>query len=67
MRIHSLLKLALIFGVFILNQNIKAQTNYPNKPVKMIVAAATGGGTDILGRMFAVSYTHLTLPTNREV
>jgi tripartite-type tricarboxylate transporter receptor subunit TctC len=53
MRIHSLLKLALIFGVFILNQNIKAQTNYPNKPVKMIVAAATGGGTDILGRMFA--------------
>jgi tripartite-type tricarboxylate transporter receptor subunit TctC len=53
MRINSLLRLTLIFCVSILNQNIKAQTNYPNKPVKMIVAAATGGGTDILGRMFA--------------
>ena len=30
-----------------------AQNAYPNKPVKVIVAAATGGGTDILGRMFA--------------
>jgi len=31
----------------------QAQSTYPNKPVKIIVAAATGGGTDILGRMFA--------------
>jgi len=31
----------------------QAQSSYPNKPVKIIVAAATGGGTDILGRMFA--------------
>jgi hypothetical protein len=30
-----------------------AQNAYPSKPVKVIVAAATGGGTDILGRMFA--------------
>ena len=28
-----------------------AQNAYPNKPVKVIVAAATGGGTDILGRI----------------
>lgn len=32
---------------------VQAQNAYPNKPVKIIVAAATGGGTDILGRMFA--------------
>jgi tripartite-type tricarboxylate transporter receptor subunit TctC len=30
-----------------------AQNAYPSKPVKVIVAAATGGGTDILGRLFA--------------
>lgn len=26
---------------------------YPNKPIRMIVAAAPGGGTDIVGRLFA--------------
>lgn len=25
--------------------------NYPNKPVKVIIGASAGGGTDILGRL----------------
>jgi tripartite-type tricarboxylate transporter receptor subunit TctC len=53
MRYQSCLSLILIFSDLLFNQSALAQNNYPNKPIKMIVAAATGGGTDILGRMFA--------------
>ena len=31
----------------------QAQTAYPNRAVRLVVAAAPGGGTDILGRMMA--------------
>ena len=41
-------------------QTTFAADPFPNKPLKIIVTAAPGGTT-------AVSYTHLTLPTNREV
>ena len=54
-----------------------AQTSgYPNRPVKMIAPFAPGGPVDAVARVLApklseglgpVSYTHLTLPTNREV
>ncbi len=42
-----------------------AQTGaeYPNKPVRLIVAVAPGGGTDLLARVFAESFTK-TLGTN---
>ena len=38
-----------------------AQAPWPNRPVRVIVGFPPGGSLD------AVSYTHLTLPTNREV
>ena len=38
----------------------QAQT-WPAKPLKIVVPFPAGGTSD------AVSYTHLTLPTNREV
>jgi len=53
MRLHSLLNWTLILCCLTLNKATQAQYAYPNKPVKIIVAAATGGGTDILGRIFA--------------
>ena len=31
-----------------------AQANWPAKPVRLIVAAAPGGGTDVVGRMIAL-------------
>jgi tripartite-type tricarboxylate transporter receptor subunit TctC len=43
------LLLAYLTGI----ESSNAQNTYPSKPVKIIVAAATGGGTDILGRLFA--------------
>jgi tripartite-type tricarboxylate transporter receptor subunit TctC len=30
--------------------NAQAQSNYPNRPIKLIVPYATGGGSDILAR-----------------
>ena len=30
-----------------------AQGNYPDKPIRMIIAFAAGGPTDIVGRMLA--------------
>ena len=32
-----------------------------------IMTTTTGGAATVLGKLEAVSYTHLTLPTNREV
>jgi tripartite-type tricarboxylate transporter receptor subunit TctC len=53
MRLQSFLIWTFILFWLNLAAHTQAQNAYPNKPVKIIVAAATGGGTDILGRMFA--------------
>ncbi|MFZ4473225.1 MAG: tripartite tricarboxylate transporter substrate binding protein, partial [Limnohabitans sp.] len=34
-----------------------AQTTYPTKPVKLMVGAGAGGGTDIIARMLAEKMT----------
>jgi hypothetical protein len=53
MRSKPLIFLILVLPFFALMGHLKAQNAYPSKPVKVIVAAATGGGTDILGRLFS--------------
>ena len=41
---------------------------FPVKPIRIVASQNPGGTTDATARAFAaVSYTHLTLPTNREV
>src|SRR6266511_4219643 len=42
-----------IAGVLLLATHVEAQTNYPSRPVKIIVASAPGGGTDTIGRILA--------------
>ena len=43
--------------------SVQAQEFPPKKTITMVVGFAAGGAADTA----AVSYTHLTLPTNREV
>ena len=44
----------LLFG---LPAAIKAQTAYPNKPIKYIVPVAAGGGSDMIGRTFCERFS----------
>ena len=44
--------LAVLVGIFSATAPARAQ-NYPNKAIRMIVAAAPGGANDILGRLYA--------------
>src|SRR3954466_5493377 len=36
---------------------VQAQSDYPAKPVRMVIPIAPGGGTDIVGRMIAQKLT----------
>lgn len=40
-------------GSMIASAGAKAQSVYPDRPITLVVAAPPGGGTDIVGRMFA--------------
>jgi tripartite-type tricarboxylate transporter receptor subunit TctC len=47
----------LLGSVLLANDPAAAQSNYPTKPVTIIVPAAPGGVTDALGRVLAKSFT----------
>lgn len=46
---HTLAFIAIILGA----SNIAAAQNFPERPIRLIVAAAPGGANDTLGRMYA--------------
>ena len=48
---------AFLFAAALLNLSAVAQTTYPTKPVKLMVGAGAGGGTDIIARMLAEKMT----------
>ncbi|MFN5420939.1 MAG: Bug family tripartite tricarboxylate transporter substrate binding protein [Burkholderiales bacterium] len=49
--------LAVLAAAILLTFNAQAQTTYPSKPVKLMVGAGAGGGTDIIARMLAEKMT----------
>ena len=51
-RIAGLWLLAMSFGAH-------AQSEYPNKPVKIVIGFPPGGPTDIVGRPFAAKLSQL--------
>jgi len=51
-------------GSMIASAGAQAQGAYPDRPITLVVAAPPGGGTDIVGRMFA---EHLTKEFGQQV
>lgn len=51
-------------GSMIASPGAQAQGMYPDRPITLVVAAPPGGGTDIVGRMFA---EHLTKELGQQV
>ena len=49
--------IAFLFAAALLSLSAVAQTTYPTKPVKLMVGAGAGGGTDIIARMLAEKMT----------
>ena len=43
--------------VFFLSAASQAQTNYPNKPIRLVIPFTPGGSTDILGRAIGIELT----------
>ena len=48
---------AFLFAATLLSLSAVSQTTYPTKPVKLMVGAGAGGGTDIIARMLAEKMT----------
>ena len=46
-------QIALLLAATLCSLSSFAQTAYPTKPVKLMVGAGAGGGTDIIARMLA--------------
>lgn len=51
-------KLSALTGVFaglsLVGSSAVAQADYPNKPIRLIVGFAPGGGSDLIARLVAV-------------
>ena len=49
-----------VVGMLLAISLAHAQSDYPNKPVKIVIGFPPGGPTDIVGRPFAANLSHLT-------
>ncbi len=63
-RRHLLSLASAAAGSMIASPGAWAQGSYPDRPITLVVAAPPGGGTDIVGRMFA---EHLTKELGQQV
>jgi tripartite-type tricarboxylate transporter receptor subunit TctC len=52
--------LAGIAGFVLLSGDVRAQSDYPNKPVKILVPVAAGGGVDTIARIYAAHMSKVT-------
>lgn len=59
MRRLNVMGLGVMLGSLVLPGAVLAQ-KYPNKPIRLIVPFAPGGGTDIMARMFGQKFTDVT-------
>ena len=46
-----------LLGAFLFANNLHAQTDWPTKPVRIIVPSSAGGGTDTIGRLLAAHFS----------
>src|SRR3954470_12028849 len=53
MRVKSLAAIALAVATLLGSGPVRAQQNYPNRPVKIVIAFSPSGAIDVLGRFIA--------------
>lgn len=63
-RRHLLSLASAAAGAMVVTSGAQAQAAYPDRPITLVVAAPPGGGTDIVGRMFA---EHLSKELGQQV
>jgi tripartite-type tricarboxylate transporter receptor subunit TctC len=57
---RALAGLLALLGLFAMPNAASAQADYPNKPVRVIIPFAAGGGNDIFARLIGQKFTELT-------
>ena len=71
MKVQRLLAGATLALSALFGSTLAQAQNYPTRPITVIIPFAGGSASDVVTRIMldrmSVSYTHLTLPTNREV
>ena len=50
---------ALVLAIGLAGPNAEAQTDYPVKPVKLVVGFPAGGGTDVFARVLAAMESNI--------
>src|SRR3954467_11792469 len=53
---NVLVRILTVTAVALLSQSASAQTNWPEKPIKLVVGFTPGSATDVTGRLFAQKF-----------
>ena len=57
-RVRSMFGVALLLPCVLVGESVRAQSNYPNRPIRIIVAFSAGGISDVIARALAAKMSN---------